>query len=269
MTTAVGVESAGLRRGGDAMTVPAAAARATGAPPRRRARPTVYVWLSVLLASIAVVGFWPTFFGPALRGRFPNPTVVEIHALIFVGWLMLLLAQVVLAARGRLEAHRRVGRWGIAYGFLIVAMGLIVAVAAALLHTRAGDFSLDEAAQFLAIPFPDVALFAGFFVAAVLHRGRPEIHKRLMLVATVALVSPAVARMTFLGNQILLLLLIGWLPLIVGMLYDWRVRGRPHAVYVVGLAALIVIGFGLRFLMVSSETWLGIARAILDAASVR
>ena len=38
-------------------------------------------------------------------------------------------------------------------------------------------------------------LFAGFFGAAVKYRNKPEIHKRLILAATVALAFAAVARM--------------------------------------------------------------------------
>ena len=40
-------------------------------------------------------------------------------------------------------------------------------------------------------------LFAGFFGAAVAYRNKPEIHKRLIIAATVALAFAAVGRMNF------------------------------------------------------------------------
>jgi hypothetical protein len=56
----------------------------------------------------------------------------------------------------------------------------------------------------------------------------------------------------------------GWLsPLLVGMLYDWRARGRPHVVYVIS-AAWLFVG-ATRVLLTESEGWLRIGRAILAA----
>jgi hypothetical protein len=46
------------------------------------------------------------------------------------------------------------------------------------------------------IPLGDMVLFAGFFIPAVIYRRRPEIHKRLMLLATTALLFAAAGRMS-------------------------------------------------------------------------
>lgn len=45
------------------------------------------------------------------------------------------------------------------------------------------------------------------------------------------------------------------------MVYDWRVRGRPHAAYVIS-AAWLFVG-ATRILVTESEVWLPVGRAIL------
>jgi hypothetical protein len=164
------------------------------------ARPRFYAYIAVFMAVIVVTGFWPSYFGPLLRGVVARPWVIQLHGAVFVGWMVLLLAQVTLVATGRTAAHRKLGTVGIAYGVMVLIMGLVVSFAAPLLHLAAGEWPLDEAAGFLIIPLGDMALFGVFFGAAVLYRKKPEIHKRLNLLATVALLFAAVSRMRFIGS---------------------------------------------------------------------
>jgi len=168
---------------------------------------------------------------------------------------------VIFAARGRIDLHRRIGRYGIAYGWLVVAMGVIVGPAASVIHIRAGEWTLDRGAGFLLTTFGDMVLFGSFFAAAVAYRARPEIHKRLMIAATVALLFAAVGRMQFIESRPLLGLL--WLsPLLVGMAHDWITRRRVHVTYVVATLALFI--GGTRILFEQSELWLRIGRPIID-----
>ena len=213
------------------------------------------------MVAIVIVGFWPTYFGPMLRGNIARPTIIQAHGIIFVGWMVLLMAQVILAARGRVQLHRRVGRYGIAYGWLVLAMGLITGPAAGVLHVRAGEWTVDRAAGFLLVTFGDMVLFGSCFVAAVAYRARPEVHKRLMVAATVALLFAAVGRMNIASPVVAT---IAWLsPLLVGMAYDWIARRRVHPVYLITFTGLLV--GALRVLVVESEAWLRIGRPLIAA----
>jgi len=226
-----------------------------------RGRPRVYAGLSALMVGMVVVGFWPSYFGPMVRGNIERPAIIQVHGLIFVGWMALLMAQVALAARGRIQLHRKVGRYGVAYGWLVVAMGLVVGPAASVIHVRAGEWPHDRGAGFLLTTFGDMVLFGACFAAAVAYRHRPEIHKRLMIAATVALLFAAVGRMQFIESRPLLGLL--WLsPLLVGMAHDWITRRRVHVTYVVATLALFI--GGTRILFEQSELWLRIGRPIID-----
>src|SRR5262245_33532098 len=245
------------------MTSVAVAEPVVTARPRVRTKTTFYVALAAFMVGIVLVGFWSTYFGRLLRGDIARPLVIQIHGLVFVGWMALLVAQVVLAWRGRVQAHRRVGRWGIAYGVLVLVMGVAVGIAAPVMHFHAGEWTRDRAAGFLLITFGDMVLFGSLFAAAVAYRRKPEIHKRLMVGATVALLFAAVGRIPGLDQAIPALLAIWLSPVLIGMAYDWKSRGRPHPAYVV--SALWLFVGALRVTLLESEVWLRTGRAILDA----
>jgi hypothetical protein len=214
------------------------------------------------MSLIVFVGFWPTYFSQALRGIPDRPLVIHIHGLVFVGWMVLLVTQVVLAATGRMQMHRSLGTIGIAYGFLVLAMGLVVSIAAPVQHFKTGEQPLDEAAGFLIIPLGDMVLFAGFFIPAVIYRNRPELHKRFILLATTALLFAAAGRMSSVIS--LPLAVVVWLsPVFAGMAYDKWTRRKVHPLYYAGLVILL-IGFA-RIALVQSEAWLRIGRAIIKA----
>ena len=230
---------------------------------RPRVRSRFYVGLGAFMTAIVVVGFWPSYFGPMLAGNIARPAVIQAHGLVFVGWMALLMAQVILAARGRVQLHRTVGRYGIAYGWLVIVMGLVVGPAAAVIHVRAGEWTADRAAGFLLVTFGDMVLFGACFVAAVAYRTRPEIHKRLMVAATVALLFAAVGRMAFIQSQLLLAAVVWLSPLFVGMAHDWITRRHVHPVYVITTVGLFV--GALRVLVAESAAWLPIGRPLIDA----
>ncbi len=99
-----------------------------------------------------------------------------------------------LAARGQIALHRRVGSFGIAYGVLVLVLGVIVSIAVPAIHVRAGEWPMSRAEQFVAVPLGDMLLFSAFFGAAIAYRRRPEIHKRLIVLAAVAVMFAAVGR---------------------------------------------------------------------------
>jgi hypothetical protein len=218
-----------------------------------------YVALALVLSALVVAGFWTTYFGPLLSGRAAPPVFIHLHAAVFSGWMVLLLAQAWLAATRRLRLHRRLGAYGVAYAVLVFVLGLVATFAAPALHVRSGAWSPDGAAAFLLLPLVDMAMFAGFFGAAVAYRNRPEIHKRLILAATVVLAFPAIARLPLHFEAAYLLV---WLsPLFAAMLFDARTRGQVHPVHILSVA-IMTTAF-LRLFIMDSEAWLQIGRALL------
>ena len=217
-----------------------------------------YIGLSLLLITTVVTGFWPTYFGTFLRGGAARPLVMHVHGAIFTGWMALLFLQVGLAATGRVSTHRRVGRFGIWYGAAVFTMGVIATFAAPVIHVHAGEWTIDQAGGFLILPIGDMVLFGSFFGAAVTFRNKPEIHKRLIVAATVALAFAAVARMNFAAP---IFFLIWMAPMAALAAFDFRSTGRVHRVTMICIAAMVI--FFPRVLLIENEVWLVIGRALL------
>lgn len=218
-----------------------------------------YVGITLILMAMVIRGFWPSYFGPLFTGGVTRPWVIHLHGAVFSGWMVLLLTQVSLIATGRMQVHRRLGNFGIAYGAFVLALGLVVSFAAPALHVRAGEWTVDRAAGFLLLPLIDMVLFAGFFGAAIAYRRRPEIHKRLILAATVALAFAAVARMAFESPVVFLVV---WLsPLFAAMAFDVFTRRRVHPVHFI--SAAVMAGAFVRIFFMESEGWLRVGRALL------
>lgn len=218
-----------------------------------------YVGITLLLIAMVVRGFWPSYFGPLLSGGVTRPWIIHVHGAVYVGWMALLLAQVALVATGRVQLHRRLGQFGIVYGALVLGVGLVVSFAAPALHVRAGAWTVDQAAGFLLLPLVDMVLFAGFFGGAIVYRRKPEIHKRLILAATVALAFAAVARMEFESQMVFLLV---WLsPMFAAMAFDLLIRRRVHPVHVISVA--VMAAAFVRVFFLESEGWLRAGRALL------
>ena len=204
-------------------------------------RNPLYVGLTLLVTAIAFVGFWPTYFGPLLAGTVDKPPVIHLHAAIYVGWLGIFVAQAAFAAARRMDMHVRLGNLAIGYGVLVIVMGVTVAISMFAVRVHAGQ--IEEARARLAAPLLDMVFFAPLFAAAVRFRRKPEIHKRLMIVATTVLLVAAVGRMPFLGRPWPLLLL--WCsPLLLGAAFDIvRKRAMP-SIYLLGIGLIALRAFG-------------------------
>ncbi len=198
------------------------------APPGRA--PRLYlVWFSVGVATIVLLGFTRTFFLPLVRHAFAAPWFVYIHGALFFAWIALLVAQAHLVAARQVPRHRSLGRVAAVLIPLMVASGVIVALWSTARDYRAGGGPPRIA--FFYGQLTDLAMFTGFAVAALLARRRPPLHKRLILLATLAVFGAAAARVPIIGaasNYVTLVFLLA----LAG--YDWRSSGRLHPLTLAG-----------------------------------
>lgn len=205
-------------------------------PPRR----AVYVGLSVLMAAIAIGGFWPKYFGPLVFGTLVQPLLIHIHAIVFTGWLALFFAQAYFAATKRIQWHLKAGQIGMWYALLLIVVGLTTGAMRAAGHVAEGG---GTAQGLLYAATADMVVFAGFFGTAIWYRKKPKLHRPAMVVAATALLIAPVARMTFLPpppGGIPIRLFVWSLPVLVAMAVDFRKTRTVHPIYLIGLAVFLV-----------------------------
>lgn len=230
-------------------------------PGRARPIPGFHFGLAVLMSIVVLLGFRPYYAG-LLTGTLDAHPIIHVHAAVFTGWLVLLLVQAWLVHSRRVGVHQRLGKAGMYYGFALLLFGAFIAFAVPALNVTSGAMTLDEAAGFLVLPIGDMLLFGGFFAAGMRARRDREAHRRLMILAAVALVFPGAARFAFDAGPLAILGL--WLlPLFAAMAHDVYVRGRVHRLYWIGLAVLLA-GFS-RVALMEAEPWLVIGRRVILA----
>ena len=195
--------------------------------------------LAFTLVVLVVAGFAPTFYARAwFMPAAPLPPLVQAHGIIGTAWVVLFALQVALVARARVQWHRRAGVLGAALTVAFVATGALLIAAFERTH------GAEPRGVLYAHLFTNGAPLAAFglLAAAGIWQRRVAVrHKRLMSLAAVALLPPAIGRLFApLGLAHLNL------PVYVGFAFacagfDWLTRGRPHAISLLGGAALVAI----------------------------
>ena len=117
---------------------------------------------------------------------------------------------------------------------------------------------------FLAIPLGALAMFAAFFGAAMATRRTPATHKRLILLATIGIITPAIARLWFVHQRPPIALGLTNLFVLVAVAHDWWRDRRVHPVYIWGGLCILVSG-PLRIAIGHTDLWHAIARLLLRA----
>jgi len=226
-----------------------------------RPRRSIYIPLAVLAGVIAIAGFWRTYFGALFAGRSQAEWLVHLHAAVFMGWIVLVGLQSYFAMRGRIELHRKLGRIGMAYGALLVVVGLTFATI--MFARRVAVVGPDGMKGGLLVPLTDMLIFSSFLAGAWVTRRRPEFHRRFILLATNTILVAAVGRASGGTSSVaahdVIPFLIVWLsPLWIAMVYDAIRHRTVHAVYVCGAVVLIALRY--RQLLRETDTWMAMSR---------
>jgi hypothetical protein len=244
---------------------------AAGPATKRRHDP--YVWMAGLGLVIALASFTPTFFLPLAGGQFVRAPVFFLHAGVFFAWVAFYFVQTRLAASGRLTAHREWGLFGAALA-TAMAFSVTVVVISRLNQVPAIPYG-PGSARFAWVDLWGLLFFEGCILLALTNTRRPDIHRRLMLMASLSILNAPLARWTplifggplgpartpvpFIQDHWYDFTVLG-LILIVAVI-DRRTFGRFSWVYLLG--APVYLAFSLSTDPVGySATWLSFAEVI-------
>jgi hypothetical protein len=230
---------------------------------------TVYVWLALLMIGMVIVGFWENYFGPLVSGTLDAHWTIHVHTVVFSAWMLLFLGQALLASRGHMRRHQTVGKSvGIVWGGLLAVVGFFLAFAI-LVPGVGSDKEAGSYAPSLLSHLGSLFAFVVFFAGGMLYRKRPAIHKRLMVLATVALVGAPMARLfPFIASYVsgftvfLVFVMLRLTPAFAAMAYDRWTRGKVHPVCWGGLGMMALVLS--RFFWSETGAWLAVGNWLIE-----
>jgi hypothetical protein len=222
------------------------------------------IFFAVMAAAAALTvfaGFSRTYF---LKGFFETRALslfFHVHGAVFTCWIILFVVQVALVAAGRTDIHRRLGIAGAILAALMVVIGLMAAIDSA----RRGFTPPNGPSPlvFLVIPVADVIVFATLIGAGLWLRRSSAAHKRLMLLGTLSILTPAIARLPGIAAAGPLAFLgLTDVFIVACLVYDRLGNGRIHRAFLWG-GLFIIISQPLRLLIGQTPMWLAFARWLI------
>ena len=229
-----------------------------------------YLLAAVVIPLVVLAGFARTYY---LKGFFATPPlpsfIVQVHGIVMTAWVVLFIVQVTLVARRRTKLHQQLGILGAGLAVLVFIVGILTALFAAARVLNDPHLVLPPGTPpplpFLVIPLGDMMVFAILIGAALYYRKRLDIHKRLMLVAAINLMAPAVARIPlgFIANGgplvffgLVDLCLLGFVA------FDTIRHRRLHRAFLWG-GLLVILAQPLRILLAGTHAWSTFAAALV------
>jgi hypothetical protein len=224
-----------------------------------------YFAMAVLIALSVVTGFSFTIgdnlFHP-VHPAIPRPPILYVHASLFFAWVALFVFQTSLVRSRNVQLHRRVGLWAIGLGTAMIIVGVATAI---ILRKYRIAHDPAETPAFLSIPFNDLSEFAVAFALGITWRKNREFHRRLMLLAVIALTGAAFARLPLPMMQ------TPWYwytftdaLLAICVLRDLVLLRRIHPVFLYGVPLFLIGEYSAAYLFLHPPAmWLAICRVIL------
>jgi len=234
--------------------------------PARDDRRTAFVWLTAFWIIIGV-GFGFDLHN-YLHESPPVPTIVHFHAVATTLWLLLVTVLVLLVEAGNVKLHRLLGWFAAGFAAIVVVIAPLSELSWQALNLNTPG-ALPP--QFLSIAFAGVFGLLLLLPYGILLRRNPAAHRRVMMLAAIAMSDAGFSRMVSLvapaptsflgtylfyegGNLILVLFMLLW---------DWK-RDRVMKQFV--QAALLLVGVEVAgTCLYFNPTWQQISRGWLEA----
>jgi hypothetical protein len=220
-----------------------------------------YFVFAVIIAVLVIAGFAPRLDEHLLHSPIALPSILYVHAAVFMGWIILFMVQSALIAAEHVNLHRKVGVLGFVLGVTLAITGVATVIVMAKFRDRHGH---SDGAPFLVLSLNDMLQYSAFFGLAIYWRRKSQFHRRLLFLATCALTGPAFRRLIpnvspdqwiYVGIDVLML---------VGLAGDWIVNKRLHPVYLYGFpAALFGQWFAMYLDLSGSPVWLEIGHWLI------
>lgn len=214
----------------------------------------LYTWAAVLALLVTFAGFARTYYLKLAFDTPPLTVLLHVHGIVMTSWFVLFAVQARLVAGGRTDLHRRIGVAGALLAVAVLVAGTTVAIVGARLgHAPPGPPPL----VFLVVPLGDMAVFAVLVGAALWFRRRSDVHKRLMLLASVGLLTAPIARIPLpaLQERGLVAFFLTTIALVLACVaWDTLRNRRLHPAFALG-ALFVALSWPLRLALSQTPQW--------------
>lgn len=194
----------------------------------------------IVMALINVGAF--SFFAAMGISSFRATIAVHVHAILFMGWVLLFVCQVSLGAAGSLALHRKLGWLAVGWALAMVIVGTLSTIWSA---QKAAVPFFFLPAQFVLMNPLSVVLFAALLSGAVAKRRDRAWHPRLIICGMAAIMGPSLGRLLpapLLMYSMLTAVFIGMVAFpIAGMIRDKLRYGHVHPAWWLGLVSLLLL----------------------------
>ncbi len=217
----------------------------------------LYRWGAVVAALVALVGFARTFYLKAFFGTPALSRLVLLHGIVMTLWVALYVVQTWLVASHRIHIHRRLGIFGALWAGVVLVVGTTTGIVAA----KHGHSPGPPPLIFLVVPLGDMVVFGVLVSAALWLRNKRESHRRLMLLATLGILTAAFARIQlgFIQSHLpLTAFLLTDFTVLAFVAYDSVKHRRLHPAFGWG-GLLIFASLPLRIWLSGTGAWMQFA----------
>ena len=210
-----------------------------------------YLVMASIMSALILAGF---SLNLAMgRSSFDVPAAYHIHAIVFMGWIGIFLAQHVTMAVGNIPLHRAVGKLAYIWIPAMVMVGTIVMI---VVTRRTGGPFFFNKSEFLFSNMAVLWCFGGLAWWALKRRRYTGWHRRLFLCSMAVLLGPGIGRLLPMPLMIpyawTITQIVTFLFPIAGMIHDKRRYGHVHPAYVWGLGIYVAV-FGISMALAYSE----------------
>jgi hypothetical protein len=193
--------------------------------------------------------------------------LVVVHGLAMLSWIVLFLVQSVFIVKGNPRLHMRIGVGGALLASVMVPLGSISAILSARYNPELYQF-FGGPRFFLAIMLGEMLSFGVLVGVAIIYRCRPEIHRPVMLLASLMIISGSLGRCPYIGQFAIMPPLYVLGPaLALGALFlvlQWGMTRTLNRWYAVGYSVMVTASC--IFIVIGhSAMWNQIAGAILGS----
>jgi uncharacterized membrane protein YozB (DUF420 family) len=160
-----------------------------------------YSTVGAIFLVLMVIGFRHFLLaGKAMGGDDINPVMFRldaVHGTAIMAWFVLFFVQALLISVRNRKLHMQLGWSVLVIGATIAVTGSLVAIRS--VQNTPADFVFFgmEYPRFLLVMLTEIAMFTLFAAVGVLARKRARIHRPMMLMASMALITGAFVRIPF------------------------------------------------------------------------